>query len=54
MEQCRGSLLYALSMYDFLALVPINPRAARNEAWRTLVEAAGVEPVICAVVSVTY
>ena len=28
MEQSRGPLLYALSIYDFLALVPINPRAA--------------------------
>jgi transposase len=28
LEQSRGALLYALSMYEFLALVPINPRAA--------------------------
>ena len=30
MEQSRGSLLYALSIYDFLVLVPINPRAASS------------------------
>jgi len=29
-EQGRGSLLYALAMYDFLALVPINPRASKS------------------------
>lgn len=28
LEQSRGSLLYALSVYEFLRLVPINPRAA--------------------------
>jgi transposase len=28
LEQSRGSLMYALSAYDFLRLVPINPRAA--------------------------
>lgn len=28
-EQGRSSLLYALMMYDFLALVPINPRASK-------------------------
>lgn len=27
LEQSRGALLYALSRYDFLAIVPINPRA---------------------------
>jgi transposase len=29
LEQGRGSLLYALMMYEFLALVPINPRASK-------------------------
>lgn len=29
MEQGRGSLLYALMMYEFFALVPINPRASK-------------------------
>jgi transposase len=28
-EQGRGSLLYALMAYDYLALVPINPRASK-------------------------
>jgi transposase len=28
LEQSRGALMYALSAYDFLRLVPINPRAA--------------------------
>jgi transposase len=28
-EQGRGSLLYALAQYEFMALVPINPRASK-------------------------
>src|SRR5678816_4802839 len=28
LEQSRGALMYALSAYDFLRLVPINPRAS--------------------------
>lgn len=28
-EQGRGSLLYALAMYEYLVLVPINPRASK-------------------------
>jgi transposase len=30
LEQSRGPLLYALACYDFLMLVPINPRAASS------------------------
>jgi len=30
LEQSRGPLLYALACYDFLILVPINPRAASS------------------------
>jgi transposase len=41
MEQCRGSLLYALSMYDFVALVPINPRAA--SAYRDSLHLSGAK-----------
>ena len=29
LEQSRGALIYALVQYDFLQLVPINPRAAK-------------------------
>lgn len=29
LEQGRGSLLYALAQYDFVALMPINPRASK-------------------------
>ena len=29
LEQSRGALMYALQRYDFLQLVPINPRAAK-------------------------
>ena len=29
LEQSRGALIYALMQYDFLQLVPINPRAAK-------------------------
>lgn len=28
-EQGRGSVMYALMVYDYLALVPINPRASK-------------------------
>lgn len=28
-EQSRGSVIYALSMYEFIVLVPINPRASK-------------------------
>lgn len=30
LEQGRGGLLYALSMYDFIVLVPLNPRASKS------------------------
>lgn len=41
LEQSRGSLVYALSMYDFLALVPINPRAA--SAYRESLHLSGAK-----------
>jgi len=41
MEQSRGPLLYALSIYDFLALVPINPRAA--SAYRQALHLSGAK-----------
>jgi transposase len=41
MEQSRGPLLYALSIYDFLALVPINPRAA--SAYRDSLHLSGAK-----------
>lgn len=41
MEQTRGPLLYALSLYDFLALVPINPRAA--SAYRDSLHLSGAK-----------
>lgn len=40
-EQSRGPLLYALSIYDFLALVPINPRAA--SAYRESLHLSGAK-----------
>lgn len=40
-EQSRGPLLYALSIYDFLALVPINPRAA--SAYRDSLHLSGAK-----------
>jgi transposase len=41
MEQSRGPLLYALSMYGFLTLVPINPRAA--SAYRDSLHLSGAK-----------
>ena len=41
MEQSRGALLYALSMYEFLVLVPINPRAA--SAYRQSLHLSGAK-----------
>lgn len=41
MEQSRGPLLYALSIYDFLALVPINPRAV--SAYRESLHLSGAK-----------
>jgi transposase len=38
-EQNRGGLFYALSMYDFLVLVPVNPRAA--SAYRESLHVSG-------------
>ena len=41
MEQSRGALLYALSRYDFLALVPLNPRAV--SAYRDSLHLSGAK-----------
>ncbi len=41
MEQSRGALLYALSMYEFLVLVPLNPRAA--SAYRESLHLSGAK-----------
>jgi len=50
LEQSRGPLLYALSMYDFVALVPINPRAAT--AYRESLHLSGAkdDPVDAALI----
>ena len=50
LEQSRGPLLYALSMYDFVALVPINPRAAT--AYRKSLHLSGAkdDPVDAALI----
>jgi transposase len=40
-EQSRGPLLYALSAYDFLELIPINPRAA--SAYRQSLRLSGAK-----------
>lgn len=50
MEQSRGALLYALSIYDFLALVPINPRAM--SAYRESLHLSGAkdDPVDAALI----
>jgi transposase len=41
MEQSRGALRYALSTYDFFALVPINPRAV--SAYRQSLHLSGAK-----------
>lgn len=41
MEQSRGALLYALAQYDFLALVPLNPRAV--SAYRASLHLSGAK-----------
>lgn len=41
LEQSRGPLMYALSMYDFLALVPLNPRAV--SAYRESLHLSGAK-----------
>lgn len=41
LEQSRGSLMYALSAYDFLRLVPINPRA--SHAYRQSLHLSGAK-----------
>jgi transposase len=41
LEQSRGALMYALSMYDFVDLVPINPRAAK--AYRDSLHLSGAK-----------
>lgn len=45
MEQSRGPLLYALSIYDFLVLVPINPRAASAYRHSLYLSGAKDDPV---------
>lgn len=41
LEQSRGALMYALSAYDFLRLVPINPRA--SSAYRESLHLSGAK-----------
>jgi transposase len=41
LEQSRGPLLYALSGYDFIQLVPVNPRALK--AFRTSLRLSGAK-----------
>lgn len=50
LEQSRGALLYALSAYDFLELIPINPRAA--SAYRESLRLSGAkdDPVDAALI----
>jgi transposase len=50
MEQSRGALLYALSMYEFLALVPINPRAASSYRDSLHLSGAKNDPVDAALI----
>lgn len=45
LEQSRGPLLYALACYDFLILVPINPRAASSYRHSLRVSGAKDDPV---------
>ncbi len=50
LEQSRGALMYALSAYDFIDLVPINPRAAK--AYRDSLHLSGAkdDPVDAALI----
>ncbi len=50
LEQSRGPLLYALACYDFLILVPINPRAASSYRHSLRVSGAKDDPVDAALI----
>lgn len=49
-EQSRGALLYALSAYEFLQLVPINPRAASSYRDSRRLSGAKDDPVDAALI----
>lgn len=45
LEQSRGALIYALQQYDFLELVPVNPRAAKAYRESLYLSGAKDDPV---------
>lgn len=45
LEQSRGALMYALQQYDFLELVPVNPRAAKAYRDSLFLSGAKDDPV---------
>lgn len=49
-EQGRGSLIYALMVYDFLALVPINPRASKAYRVSRHLSGASSDPLDAALI----
>jgi transposase len=49
-EQGRGSLFYALMMYEFIALVPINPRASKAYRESLRLSGASNDPVDAALI----
>lgn len=50
LEQGRGSLMYALMVYDFLALVPINPRASKAYRQSLRLSGASSDPTDAALI----
>lgn len=50
LEQSRGPLMYALSAYEFLRLVPINPRAASSYRRSLHLSGAKDDPVDAALI----
>ena len=50
LEQGRGSLMYALMMYEFIALVPINPRASQAYRQSLRLSRASNDPVDAALI----
>lgn len=50
LEQSRGALMYALSMYAFIDLVPINPRAAKSYRDSLHLSGAKDDPVDAALI----
>jgi len=44
LEQGRGSLIYALAQYDYVAIVPINPRASKSYRDSLRLSGASTDP----------